>query len=253
MQDDEFEVYFCRSTAFWLIALACADRYFCSSSSANRRSWSSIRVASRAIPLTILLNFLVYIHIPIFFRLDINPTTLKPVCYSTGPIGPYRSFLTYCNLIIYGICPSLCMFVFGILTVRHINQRRRVHVAPVTITENRQRNERQILRMLLVQVAVYSVTGIAFSVGIIITAVITSQPLNVLQAAQANLANAIIGVFSLVGPCLSFYLFTLSSRLFRKELKRLVCKVNEHVPQSQADQRGTTAIRPPKQPTIPIT
>ncbi|CAF0843370.1 unnamed protein product [Adineta steineri] len=253
MQDDEFDVHFCQSTAFWLIALACADRCFCSSKSVNRRSWSSVRVANRAISLTILLNFLVYIHVPIFFRLDINPATLKPVCYTTGPIGPYRSVLNYCNLFVFGICPSLCMFVFGILTVRHINQRRRIHVASVAIAENRQRNERQILRMLLVQVAVYSITAISFSVGLIITTVITSQPLNVLQAAQANLANAIIGVFSLMGPCLSFYLFTLSSRLFRKELKRLVCKVNEHVPQSQADQRGIMALRLPKQPIIPIT
>jgi hypothetical protein len=215
-----------RSLAFWLIVLACGDRYLCSSAPINMRSWSSVRVAARAISLTVLINFLVHIHVPIFFEIDIAPTTLKPVCYTTGPLGPYRTAFNYFNLFFFGLSPPLSMLAFGILTLRHIDQRKRIRVGPLSISQNTnnpntRRKDQQILRMLFVQVFVYSVTGLTFSVSLIITTATSGQSKNLLQVAEENLVNAIVGVLSTTGPCLSFYLFTLSSDLFRKELKSL--------------------------------
>jgi len=121
------------------------------------------------------------------------------------------------------------MLVFGMLTLRHLNQTKRIRVAPSTNLQNANnlnapKKDRQILRMLSVQVFVYSVTGLVFSITLIITTAVSSQSRNVFQMAQGNLANAIVGVVSTTGPCLSFYLFTLSSSLFRKELKRFFNK-----------------------------
>jgi hypothetical protein len=80
--------------------------------------------------------------------------------------------------------------------------------------------------MLIVQVLVYSITGLTFSIALIYTAIIANQPKNIFQVAQENMINAVVGMLSDVGPCLSFYLFTLSSSLFRKELKNLFCRHN---------------------------
>lgn len=212
-------------------------------------------MAVRAIPITILINFLVYIHIPIVFEVDIVPATQNPVCYSTGPPGAYRVVLNCINLIFFGLLPPLCMLVFGMLTLRRINQSKRNQVAPSTNLQNpnnriAQKKDRQIRRMLFIQFLVYSVTGLIFSVTVIITTVFSSQSTNVFNMAQEALANAIVGVVSTIGPCLSFYLFTLSSSLFRKEIKYLFKRFIRNGNQSQEDQRGATNTRAVKKTAI---
>jgi hypothetical protein len=212
-------------------------------------------VAARVIPITILINFLAYIHVPIFFELDIVAGTQKPVCYSGGPPGPYRTVLNCINLIFFGLLPPLCMLVFGMLTLRRINQSKRNQVAPSTNLQNpnnriAQKKDRQIRRMLFIQFLVYSVTGLIFSVTVIITTVFSSQSINVFEKAQEAMANSIVGVVSTIGPCLSFYLFTLSSSLFRKEIKDLFKKLIRNGNQSQEDQRGATNTRAVKKTAI---
>jgi hypothetical protein len=130
------------------------------------------------------------------------------------------------------------MLVFGLLTLRNIEQSKRLVVMPAsnvvnTTNQTNRKTNRQMLRMLIVQVLVYSITGLTFSVAWIYTAIVAIQPQNVFQLAQQNMINAVVGMLSNVGPCLSFYLFTLSSSLFRKELKNLSCRRNRIGNQSQ--------------------
>ncbi len=160
-------------------------------------------------------------------------------------------FFSYFNLFFYGLAPPLCMLIFSLLTVRNINtfsttgptsgtrpiQRKlkraecvnhskRVLLMPTTVLQNANNSnarttDRQMLRMLLVKVLVYTVTALIYSLSNIIIAARNSQSDNVSQVARTNLALSVVGVISTFGPCLSFYLFTLSSPLFRKELKTL--------------------------------
>ncbi len=198
-------------------------------------------MARRAIPVTILIGFIAYIHVPIFFKIDIIPATQKPICYPPGPPGTYRIVLSYYNLIVLGLGPSFSMLIFGMLTLRNIERSKRLLVAPSTnvenpIQQNNRKTNRHMLRMLLIQVLVYCVTGLTFSVALIYTAIIANQPKNAFQVAQENMINAVVGMLSTLGPCLSFYLFTLSSGLFRKELMNLFCKFNRIGNQSQHGQ-----------------
>ncbi len=240
MRSDIFYIYvefhlkvfsFNRALCSWLIVLACGDRYLCSSTSTSKRAWSSIRVANRLIPLTILLGLIAYIHVPIFFKIVLVPATQKPICYPLAPPGTYRIVLSFFNLIYFGLSPSFFMLMFGILTLRNIERSKRLLVVPstnleTTTNQNNRKTNRQMLRMLFIQVLMYCVTGSAFSVGMIVTSINPSQPQDVFQLAQANMINAVVGMLSNNGPCLSFYLFTLSSGLFRKELKNLFCRFN---------------------------
>ncbi|CAF3651802.1 unnamed protein product [Rotaria sp. Silwood1] len=227
-----------RGLGFWLIVLACGDRYLCSSASTNKRALSSVHVARRLIPVTILIGFIAYIHVPIFFKIDIIPATQKPICYPPGPPGTYRIVLSYFHLIYFGLSPSFCMLIFGMLTLRNIERSKRLAMAPsinleTAANQNLRKTNRHMLRMLFVQVLVYCITGLTFSVALIYTAIIANQQKNVFQSAQENMINAVVGMLSTTGPCLSFYLFTLSSGLFRKELKNLFCKFNRVTIQTQ--------------------
>ncbi len=236
--------------------LACIDRHLSSSISPAKRAWSSIHVANRVIPITILLGFIAYIHVPIFFTIDIIPATQQPMCYSPGPPGTYRIILSFFNLIYFGLSPSFCMLLFGLLTLRNIERSKRIVAGSSTNVEtaasqNNRKTNRQMLRMLFVQVLIYCVTGTAFSVGMIVTSINPSETKNTFQLAQDNMIIAVVGMLSNTGPCLSFYLFTLSSGLFRKELKKLFCKFNGKDNQLQPGQtqfskrgRARTNIHP---------
>ncbi|CAF1306172.1 unnamed protein product [Adineta steineri] len=217
-----------RGLGFWFIVCACADRYLCSSRSINMRAWSSVA----------------YSHVPVFFEIDIIPATQKPICYPPGPPGTYRIVLSYFNLIFLGLSPSLAMLMFGLLTLRNVERAKRLRVVPTTETINitNRTTNTHMLRMLLVQVLVYCITGLTFSVALIITAINASAPKNAFQVAQENMINAAVGMLSTVGPCLSFYLFTLSSGLFRKELKKLYEKIHrtENHPQQITIQTTNT-------------
>ncbi len=215
----------------WLIVLACGDRYLCSCTSMTKRTWSSIRVANRLILLTILLGFIAYIHVPIFFGIDIITATQKPTCYQSGPPGTYRIVLSFFNLIYFGVSPSLCMFMFGLLTLRNINQSKRIVLGPLAnlntaLNQTIRKINRQMLRMLSVQVLVYCVTGLTFSIATFFLSIRPNETKTVFQVAQENLIIAVLGMLTNTGPALSFYLFTFSSGLSRKELKKLFCSSN---------------------------
>ena len=226
-----FPLVLSRGLPPWLIVLAGADRYLCSCASIKKRAWSSIRVANRLIPLTVLLSIIAYIHVPIFFNITIIPATQKPICYPPGPPGTYRIVLSFFSLIYFGLSPSLCMLLFSILTFRNITRSKKISLRSSMNVENAanrniRKTDRQLLRMLFVQVLVYFVTATAYSIGEIVSSISAIQPENVVRVAQDILSTAIVGMMSNTGPCLSFYLFTLSSGLFRKQLKKLFCRTN---------------------------
>jgi hypothetical protein len=78
---------------------------------------------------------------------------------------------------------------------------------------------RQSLRMLLVQCVVIIITGAHFSIGWLYVSLTSNQ--NIIQVAKNNLLTDVVGYLSVTGSCISFYLFNLSSSLFRRQLRPL--------------------------------
>jgi hypothetical protein len=82
--------------------------------------------------------------------------------------------------------PPLCILVFGTLTLRHICQRRQIQQVSVTVpsqqSANRpsQKTDTQMIQMLFAQVLVYSLTGLAYSIGYIYTSATFIQTKDVL-------------------------------------------------------------------------
>lgn len=240
MEEIRTYCFVCRGICPWLVVLACCDRYLSSCASATRRAWSDVRVANRAVFAVILIGFLIHVHIPIFFQIDIIPASQKPICYPPGPPGTYRIIFSFFNLFYVGLLPSLAMLLFGLLSVKNVERSKRLLVAPSTTVTVRghDRNwkiNRHMFRMLFLQVLVYCTTGLTYAISAIYTAVHANQPKNVFQVAQENMITVSVGILSNTGPCLSFYLFTLSSSLFRRELTKLFVRCKSLVKQTPID------------------
>ena len=186
------------------------------------RAWSNLRIASRIILIIIPAVGLVYIYVPIEFETKIGRNKC-PAWQGTNPI-----FVGIWSLIIFSLGPSTVMLTFGWLTVRHVQQTLRRIVPQNTQTQiqpvpsQRQKiTDRQLIQMTIMQSVFFSLMSTPVSVNWIYITVRPSEAPTALQNAKDDLFSSIVSALSLTGACTSFYLFTLSSKLFRRELMQL--------------------------------
>jgi hypothetical protein len=169
--------------------------------------------------------------VPIRFE-NIGTVTKCP-----GPQTTYPLFNGIWNLLIFSLGPSIFMLIFGLLTIRHVHQSGRRIVTHNTLVPNqiesislaqdqlrlrRQKTtDRQLLQMMLVQCVYFSLLSTPVSVSYVYIALRINVVSDALQVAKDTLFTNITGLLSITGACTSFYVFTLSSRLFRRELQKL--------------------------------
>lgn len=146
--------------------------------------------------------------------------TIDPVLGCTGNTDTYRIFLGFCHLIIWGCIPPCGMLVFGLLTIKNIWQAKH-RLRPEQIVHG-QRNANltrlhyHMMRMTLIQSLLLIITTVPFSVEYIYKSMPANTPKDALQQAIANLRSITLTYIAVAGPCISFYLFTLTSQLFRQ-------------------------------------
>lgn len=205
----------------------------------------------RTIPLTSLLVFLAYFHVPIYHAINIQQRLCFPIP------GLYQKFFGVWNLIVFSVGPPVLMLLFGFLTVQHIRQSLGRIVPNQSQTtamstevnralDGRQRRknaDRQLLQMLLFQCFLFTLTASPTSVQYIYTSIRETMVVDNLQRAKDNFFYNIAGFVSLTGPCTSFYLFTLSSKLFRHELMRLIPGKRQSLHGSTGQSNNTTGQR----------
>ena len=75
--------------------------------------------------------------------------------------------------------------------------------------------------MVFFQSLIFGLTTTAYSIVNLYVSVMASTATNTYQTAVYNLLSNVFAYIALTGPCMSFYLFTLSSKLFRRQLKIL--------------------------------
>jgi hypothetical protein len=136
----------------------------------------------------------------------------------------YAEFNSFCNLAMWSWAPSLGMFIFTLLTLRNVRQGKR-RTAPqnnqIILRNSRWSTERQLIQMTLGQCLALGLPTTAYSIGSLYVASKVNLQLNAAQEASETFLLSVLACTALLGPCLSFYLFTLSSQLFRRELLRL--------------------------------
>ena len=128
------------------------------------------------------------------------------------------------QLIIWSIIPSSAMLVFGFLTIRHVRQVKMRVATQNTVNLRQQRLrsvDRQLIQMMLVQSFVFSLTTCGSSIVNLYFIYNVNSTTDPVETARELLITNTFGFIGLFVPCTSFYLFTLSSKLFRRELKQL--------------------------------
>jgi hypothetical protein len=151
-----------------------------------------------------------------------NYTIFLPQRICAAISSTYEAFYALWNLIFWSWIPTMCMLICGLLIIRHIRQGK-LRIRPQNYCQQNQRkNNRQLIQMLLIQSFVLGSTTTAFAIGSLYISITNNLKVkNDLETAQDTYLTNVLNSIANIGPCLSFYLFTLSSQLFRSELMNL--------------------------------
>ncbi|CAF1374675.1 unnamed protein product [Adineta ricciae] len=154
-----FSLYPTSALVLWFVVFASIDRFLSTSSSVKFRQLSNLLLAQKISLIVILITYLAHIHIFFFFRAD-----SQIGCTHGG--RKYGVFFICQYVIFYVIIPIILMTLFGILMIRNV-RRVRNRVAPQGNNEQTQRlrsNDRQLFRMLLLQIIVCTIISMPFAV-----------------------------------------------------------------------------------------
>jgi hypothetical protein len=203
-----FLTYIGLAASTWFIVGACADRYASSSSSARVRSFSQVKIARRIICLISIVIILIYFQMNFCFNGNIQSAN----CYPSS---------TFCNkfndfnlLITYSLFPPILMLILGYMTIRNVSSGQQLR---------RETNgkDRQLTMMLIIQVICIALLSMPIS----IQKIYAEMTLNLIKSAERQIIESFFATFvvllALMNTSTSFYLFTLTGKVFRKELKSL--------------------------------
>lgn len=203
-------VLFALSPYFFI--LACFDRYCSSSQSVVLRSWSDRRIAKRLIVVAIIAACLVYVHMAIFFEVQAISATFT-YCYSRR--GVYSTFYSIFYLIAYCLLPPFFMGLFTILTLNNVRRQSRQIMPGVAMQGVHRRLDRQLMRMLLYQVSTQLVCVVPF-------AILSLMGIFTTTTAVLNFLNQLARIPLFFSYSASFYVFTLSSPVYKYELMKFI-------------------------------
>ncbi len=198
------------------LMLACAsiDRFCSSSISVRLRHLSQVRVARKIIIIIWILS-LIYMS-PFIFIYNYDPTnTNTNKCMQSSTTTTLTAVYLMSRVILYYFLIPICLIIFGLLTISNIrNQKRRVN--PVNQTNIHRRTEGQLARMLIIQVALYI---LFFTPSCIIYILVTFVPS--MNTSYYATIRSLAGVWLQGGYFISFFLYVLTGKIYRQELKKM--------------------------------
>ena len=205
-------IFFAVSPYFMI--LACFDRYCSSSASTARRSWSNKKVAKRLIIGAIILASILYLHMAIFYEIVTSGSSKS----CTARSGIYNIFYKLFYLIVYCLLPSSCMGIFCALTFINIRQQSR-RIQPALVAGNNNRRSRiqgQMIKMLFSQVLTQLLCILPHAIISLLSLFINTS------TTIYSFFNQIFILPLFVSYTTSFYVFTLSSPVYRQELMKIM-------------------------------
>jgi hypothetical protein len=206
----------------WFLVTAYFDRYALSSTNLRLRIFSRIYIAHRVIAMTVVIWIVLPVH-----NLIYSTTTLcKNGCVYNTPMLYYHSIFT----IITGcILPASMMIIWASLIYRNLvlrQKRRQVMVIQPKGKEKERKRDRQVLMLLISQVVVFVIITIPLMISYFYNAAtlnITNKSVEWLAIEQFG--SFVIRIIIYIFPVLSFYLYTLTSSMFRGEFVSMMRSV----------------------------
>ncbi len=143
----------------------------------------------------------------------------------------YAIFYNIYDTILSGFLTPMFMIIFGFLTIRNVKRiRQRINVQ-ININQlpanqqtgkiNTKSREYGILIMILVQIGVYLVTCLPFPIYLVYSTVIMGQTKSNMTLAFDRFHRTIAYVLANINFTATFYIYILTSRVFRKDVKKI--------------------------------
>jgi hypothetical protein len=183
-----------------LLTLASLDRYASSCRQSRYRRFCRPILARRIIVVVIVVVCLINCHMPF------NLVIANGECW-TRP-GTYRIFFDIYFLVMHGVCYPLLSGTFGLLTINNLRRCR----------HSSQNKAKGFQLMTLAQAACVILLTMPFAFHKLYFAITDHHQKSSLRREWENLTMCIARVLWFMNDCIGFYIYTLSSRTFRKEL-----------------------------------
>ncbi len=215
--------------ARWLIMAACIDRYTSTSVHVYLRRFARVHVAHRTIVIITLCWLVIPIHILIFYEIRSNVCAI----FSNVPAALYHSIYT---MVMGGFLPILTMILCAVGIRHNLNLKRQRRQQQLNGTLNDRQNianeqqrrlrDRHVLSMLFIQIAVYVVATIPQLTNLLFSAIVRNVPNKspdrlAIESFLTYLAELLTYLF----PATSFYIYSLASHTYRRELVKLLRKI----------------------------
>ena len=225
--------YVAGASARYNIIFAAVDRFLCSCRSARLRRWSSSKVARSLIIIDAIIWVLFYIQILVLVDVTNDKCRIQ--------VADIMKYFNFYLIIENGFLPIIPMLIFGLLTIRNIRQSRQRVKAMETTTggtvsntskqplSSTPRKEVQLHKMLINQVVVYVILNLPYPVYNIYRTYAGVSSFTGSRAAIDTFVNNLC--FDMIYLCfaLTFFNFLLTSSMFRRELKQMLCGYRQRI------------------------
>lgn len=218
----DFSTFTCRFLSYihhvvlalpaWFHVLACADRWAVSSRSAKLRNFANVSLAKRLVVSTIVLCSIVYLYVISTFVREAKPP--PPLCSVEKKLAV---FILTIYLIIFTILPPAMMILFSLLIIRNVVRKENRNSSVRRVVPNRDRSFfglSPMQLMLICQALVECICTLPFIIINFVSIIVVNN-------------QHFINVYSLVRLLMffnyvsSFYVYTLTSKFYRTQLKQL--------------------------------
>jgi hypothetical protein len=213
-----------------MIVLSCMDRFALSSSRVNIRAFSTIKIALIMIGGAISFWMIVSIPQPIFQTIQNNR------CYVFGTYGLFFSIYQIC---LFGVIFPGLMIVFGILLWKNLKTiRSRIHPHHQENDIQQQilpKRDINLMKLVLAEVILAILLTFSYPIDLLYTVLASNIPDKSQERIQIEVFASFIAlsVLSYLNYCMTFYVYVITSKSFRRKVKRVLLKCLKRQTQPQ--------------------
>lgn len=196
----------------WYIAFACIDRYISTSDQMRLRRFANKKIAYRVIIIVIIFWSIICSHRLIFYEIKGS---------ACGILSNVAAALYHSAYVIFGggVLPSAIMMICACLIRRNLTYRQQRRERLALGDHQRKSLDQQLLSILFVQIICYIIFIIPQLVNLTFNSIsITVPNRSAEHLAVERFMSFFAEVMLYLFPVTSFYLYTLVSRTFRREL-----------------------------------
>ncbi|CAF1378579.1 unnamed protein product [Adineta ricciae] len=199
--------------------LAAVDRYLMSK---TNHHWFLRRPTTwKMIIINYLFWAIVCVHDLIFYDIQISYNSTDRTC--TYQPGPYSTFLSFYSILINGISMPLLTAIFAFLTLQNLKSlRKKIHTSIINNFQRRRKEEWLLCRMLLIQLFATIVLTLPITSVLCYNGLTQYQQKSSFRTFVENYIFQMCTLLQYINAAVSFIVYSLTSRIFCKELVLLV-------------------------------